>query len=127
MYSQYLELDKDQNGLLSKMELQSYTGTSRQPVRLTPAFIDRIYSEITTYQTAQTGSATPKEGEVRNKITIYIVKYIRPNLCPANSLLRLSPLLLILDGLQDLPGLCAGHGEQEDEGGEVQGRYFRTF
>ena len=67
VYSQYLELDKDQNGLLSKTELQSYTGTSRQPVRLTPAFIDRIYSEITTYQTTQTGSATPKEGEMDYK------------------------------------------------------------
>ena len=26
VYSQYLELDKDQNGLLSKTELQLYTG-----------------------------------------------------------------------------------------------------
>ena len=47
--------------------LHSYIGTSRQPVRLTPAFIDRIFSEITTYQTTQTGSATPKEGEMDYK------------------------------------------------------------
>ncbi|GMI26207.1 hypothetical protein TrRE_jg1331, partial [Triparma retinervis] len=55
VYSQYLELDKNQNGLLAKEELMQYSGSGRQPMRLTPAFIDRIFEEITTYQSQGVG------------------------------------------------------------------------
>ena len=38
VYGQYLNLDKDHNGMLSKAELLAYgTGT------LTPAFVDRVF------------------------------------------------------------------------------------
>ncbi|CAN0189144.1 unnamed protein product, partial [Discosporangium mesarthrocarpum] len=50
VYSEYLELDKDENGMLSKEELINYVG-SRVPMRLTPIFIQRIYEEINTYPT----------------------------------------------------------------------------
>ncbi|GAB6020656.1 Serine/threonine-protein phosphatase 2A regulatory subunit B'' subunit gamma [Chamberlinius hualienensis] len=44
VYGQYLNLDKDHNGMLSKEELNRYgTGT------LTPAFIDRVFQECLTY------------------------------------------------------------------------------
>merc|ERR1712141_495494 len=43
-YGQYLNLDKDHNGMLSKTELQAY-GTAT----LTPTFIDRIFEECLTY------------------------------------------------------------------------------
>ena len=44
VYGQYLNLDKDHNGMLSKTELQAY-GTAT----LTPTFIDRIFEECLTY------------------------------------------------------------------------------
>ena len=62
VYSQYLELDKDQNGLLSKTELMNYVGTERQSMRLTPAFIDRIFEEITTYQVGGGGVEGSRKG-----------------------------------------------------------------
>ena len=41
---QYLNLDKDHNGMLSRTELLAYgTGT------LTPAFVDRVFQECLTY------------------------------------------------------------------------------
>ena len=44
VYGQYLNLDKDHNGMLSKLELLAYgTGT------LTPTFIDRVFEECLTY------------------------------------------------------------------------------
>jgi len=44
VYGQYLNLDKDHNGMLSRSELLSYgTGT------LTPAFVDRVFQECLTY------------------------------------------------------------------------------
>uniref|UniRef100_A0A8C4WVT6 Protein phosphatase 2, regulatory subunit B'', gamma n=1 Tax=Eptatretus burgeri TaxID=7764 RepID=A0A8C4WVT6_EPTBU len=44
VYGQYLNLDKDHNGMLSKEELSCYgTGT------LTPIFLDRIFQECLTY------------------------------------------------------------------------------
>jgi len=44
VYGQYLNLDKDHNGMLSKAELLAYgTGT------LTPAFVDRVFQECLTY------------------------------------------------------------------------------
>ena len=61
------QLDKDQNGLLSKTELQNYTGSDRQPVRLTPAFIDRIFDEITTYQTSTNPNEKKGTGEMDYK------------------------------------------------------------
>eukprot|EP00519_Triparma_laevis_P001218 CAMPEP_0182517844 /NCGR_PEP_ID=MMETSP1321-20130603/43044_1 /TAXON_ID=91990 /ORGANISM="Bolidomonas sp., Strain RCC1657" /LENGTH=219 /DNA_ID=CAMNT_0024725625 /DNA_START=342 /DNA_END=998 /DNA_ORIENTATION=- len=69
----YLELDKDQNGLLSKTELQNYTGSDRQPVRLTPAFIDRIFDEITTYQTSKNPNEKKGTGEMDYKTFLYFV------------------------------------------------------
>ena len=44
MYGQYLNLDKDHNGMLSKSELLAY-GTAT----LTPTFIDRVFEECLTY------------------------------------------------------------------------------
>merc|ERR1719411_1210990 len=44
VYGQYLNLDKDHNGMLSKLELLAY-GTAT----LTPTFIDRIFEECLTY------------------------------------------------------------------------------
>ena len=44
VYGQYLNLDKDHNGMLSRAELLSY-GTST----LTPTFIDRVFEECLTY------------------------------------------------------------------------------
>merc|ERR1719228_1827705 len=44
VYGQYLNLDKDHNGMLSRQELIAY-GTST----LTPTFIDRIFEECLTY------------------------------------------------------------------------------
>merc|ERR1719394_1027652 len=45
VYGQYLNLDKDHNGMLSKAELLAYgTGT------LTPAFVDRVFQECLTYE-----------------------------------------------------------------------------
>ena len=46
---QYLELDHDQNGLLSKRELLHYAGYFQQ-TRLTPVFVDRIFEESITYR-----------------------------------------------------------------------------
>jgi len=44
VYGQYLNLDKDHNGMLSKSELLAYgTGT------LTPAFVDRVFQDCLTY------------------------------------------------------------------------------
>ncbi|XP_064622288.1 serine/threonine-protein phosphatase 2A regulatory subunit B'' subunit gamma-like isoform X2 [Lineus longissimus] len=44
VYGQYLNLDKDHNGMLSKEELARYgTGT------LTPVFLDRVFQECLTY------------------------------------------------------------------------------
>lgn len=45
VYGQYLNLDKDHNGMLSKSELLHY-GTST----LTPTFIDRVFEECLTYE-----------------------------------------------------------------------------
>lgn len=45
VYGQYLNLDKDHNGMLSKEELSRYgTGT------LTSAFLDRVFQECLTYE-----------------------------------------------------------------------------
>ena len=44
VYGQYLNLDKDHNGMLSRTELLAYgTGT------LTPAFVERVFQECLTY------------------------------------------------------------------------------
>jgi len=50
VYGAYLELDADQNGMLSKNELQQY-GTGM----LTEVFIDRVFEEYQTYRDAETG------------------------------------------------------------------------
>lgn len=44
VYGQYLNLDKDHNGMLSKEELLSF-GTST----LTPTFVERVFEECLTY------------------------------------------------------------------------------
>jgi len=41
---QYLELDSDQNGMLSQAELRSFNGGS-----LTPVFCARVFEEVFTY------------------------------------------------------------------------------
>lgn len=64
VYGQYLNLDRDQNGMLSKQELSRYgTGT------LTKVFIDRVFQECLTY-----------EGEMVNftfLISLYLIKIIK--------------------------------------------------
>merc|ERR1711920_308737 len=50
VYGAYLELDADQNGMLSKSELSLY-GSGM----LTDVFIDRVFEEYQTYQDAETG------------------------------------------------------------------------
>ena len=71
--NRYLELDADQNGMLSRSELLQYgstksfqqqegmgggvggDGTPQQPMRLTRAFIDRVFQECRTF---------PPDGEI---------------------------------------------------------------
>jgi len=50
VYGAYLELDVDQNGMLSKSELSRF-GSGM----LTDVFIDRVFDEIQTYRDAETG------------------------------------------------------------------------
>jgi len=50
VYGAYLELDLDQNGMLSKQELSRY-GKGM----LTEAFIDRVFEEYQTYRDSETG------------------------------------------------------------------------
>merc|ERR1719277_1611089 len=50
VYGAYLELDVDQNGMLSKNELSHY-GSGM----LTDVFIDRVFEEYQTYRDAETG------------------------------------------------------------------------
>lgn len=50
VYGAYLELDVDQNGMLSKSELSRY-GSGM----LTDVFIDRVFDVIQTYRDAETG------------------------------------------------------------------------
>jgi len=54
VYSTYLNLDEDENGMLNKRELIKYEGRNDQqknnPVKLTEAFVDRVFEEIITYK-----------------------------------------------------------------------------
>lgn len=50
VYGAYLELDTDQNGMLSKTELKNYGSAM-----LTDVFIDRVFEEYQTYRDAETG------------------------------------------------------------------------
>eukprot|EP00416_Gambierdiscus_australes_P035577 CAMPEP_0171099516 /NCGR_PEP_ID=MMETSP0766_2-20121228/51775_1 /TAXON_ID=439317 /ORGANISM="Gambierdiscus australes, Strain CAWD 149" /LENGTH=462 /DNA_ID=CAMNT_0011559161 /DNA_START=106 /DNA_END=1494 /DNA_ORIENTATION=- len=50
VYGTYLQLDQDQNGMLSKSELKGYGNGM-----LTDVFIDRIFEEYQTYRDAETG------------------------------------------------------------------------
>merc|ERR1719162_572430 len=50
VYGAYLELDVDQNGMLSKQELGRYG-----PGMLTEVFIDRVFEEYQTYRDSETG------------------------------------------------------------------------
>lgn len=50
VYGEYLNLDEDQNGMLSKKELSRY-GSGM----LTEVFIDRVFDAIQTYRDAETG------------------------------------------------------------------------
>merc|ERR1712061_678832 len=50
VYGVYLELDVDQNGMLSKNELSRF-GSGM----LTDVFIDRVFEEYQTYRDAETG------------------------------------------------------------------------
>ncbi|CAM9198360.1 unnamed protein product [Chrysoparadoxa australica] len=59
VYSEYLELDTDQNGMLSRSELEQYIG-SRQPLQLTPIFVERLFQEIITYKMTPDGTSEGK-------------------------------------------------------------------
>merc|ERR1711972_792356 len=50
VYGAYLELDVDQNGMLSKTELSRYGHGM-----LTSVFIDRVFDEYQTYRDSETG------------------------------------------------------------------------
>merc|ERR1712203_651687 len=50
VYGAYLELDTDQNGMLSKAELFRYGAGM-----LTDVFIDRVFEEYQTYRDSDTG------------------------------------------------------------------------
>jgi Ca2+-binding EF-hand superfamily protein len=50
VYREYLELDVDQNGMLSKEELSRYSNGS-----LTTLFVERIWQEYRTYRSEETG------------------------------------------------------------------------
>lgn len=50
VYGQYLELDQDQNGMLSKNELSRYGSQM-----LSDVFIDRVFEEYQTYRDCETG------------------------------------------------------------------------
>jgi serine/threonine-protein phosphatase 2A regulatory subunit B'' len=52
LYADYLELDTDQNGLLSASELGRYRGGG-----LTTAFVSRIFQECQTYRNRETGQS----------------------------------------------------------------------
>ncbi|CAM9901334.1 unnamed protein product, partial [Scytosiphon promiscuus] len=58
VYGEYLELDEDQNGMLSKQELMNFG--ARQRTRLTPVFVQRLFEEVVTYRVqAPPSSSTP--------------------------------------------------------------------
>ena len=50
VYADYLELDVDHNGMLSKTEFLHFRGP-RGDTRLTKSFVDRVFAEIITYPT----------------------------------------------------------------------------
>eukprot|EP00903_Cladosiphon_okamuranus_P019399 g17836.t1 len=64
VYGEYLELDEDQNGMLSKRELMNFG--SRQRTRLTPVFVQRLFEEVVTYRVQPAPStSTPSPSAVR--------------------------------------------------------------
>mmetsp|Transcript_25276 Transcript_25276/g.84985 ORF Transcript_25276/g.84985 Transcript_25276/m.84985 type:complete len:259 (+) Transcript_25276:1195-1971(+) len=58
VYSDYLELDADHNGMVSPAELLRFRG-ARRGARLTPAFVGRVFAESVTYSNEASG-----EGEM---------------------------------------------------------------
>lgn len=54
VYGAYLELDIDQNGMLSKAELMNY-GSGGGGLMLTDVFIERVFEEYHTYRDSETG------------------------------------------------------------------------
>jgi len=68
VYSDYLELDEDHNGMLSRAELLNFRGKGGE-ARLTKCFVERVYAEIITYRTNEkTG-----EGEMDFKTYLDLV------------------------------------------------------
>ena len=54
LYLEYLELDQDQNGMLSSAELSNYRCPT---VQLTPEFVDRIFQECHTYRNRESAQS----------------------------------------------------------------------
>ena len=50
VFSLYVELDKDQNGMISQEELLAFTGPPNEQVQLSRTAIQRIFEENITYQ-----------------------------------------------------------------------------
>eukprot|EP00596_Hydrurales_sp_CCMP1899_P007168 CAMPEP_0119047896 /NCGR_PEP_ID=MMETSP1177-20130426/55670_1 /TAXON_ID=2985 /ORGANISM="Ochromonas sp, Strain CCMP1899" /LENGTH=396 /DNA_ID=CAMNT_0007023055 /DNA_START=233 /DNA_END=1423 /DNA_ORIENTATION=+ len=50
VFSIYVELDKDQNGMLSQEELLAFTGLSNESVQLSATAVKRLFEENITYQ-----------------------------------------------------------------------------
>jgi Ca2+-binding EF-hand superfamily protein len=48
VYSQFLSLDLDEDGLLSKSDLIRFSGSKSKAVQLTDAAVDRIFEECLT-------------------------------------------------------------------------------
>lgn len=72
VYSDYLELDVDQNGMLSKREFVNFRG-HRGDTRLTDAFADRVFEEIITYRTENPPYSGHYESEMDFKTYLDIV------------------------------------------------------
>ena len=68
VYDDYLRLDEDRNGMLSRPELLKFRG-ARGDVRLTPAVVDRVFAELPTYRPDEARTA----GEVDFKTYLDLV------------------------------------------------------
>lgn len=72
VYSDYLELDVDHNGMLSKHEFLHFRGP-RGETRLTDAFVDRVFEEIITYRTENPADSGKFDSEMDFKTYLDVV------------------------------------------------------
>jgi len=72
VYSDYLELDVDHNGMLSKREFLNFRGP-RGETRLTDAFADRVFEELITYRTENPPASGRFDSEMDFKTYLDVV------------------------------------------------------